>query len=1323
MRRTQQNADQQRRRGVRSRLVACVAAVAMLVTSVAAGTAVAVELGGGDAADQTTQNTATLEQQGTGDTGDNNQTTTNGDGQADGDQSSDADSGSEGDEGTADNGAADGAGTAESDVQSQGDAASKSANAVPAPQSEAEDVAAQADSTGSVLLDESFRGTTADSRWKVYGDACLTAAALQGSFGTDGRQLSGCNRNYTTDTESLMESGMWDNPQAGFLQLTDNHGSRSGNVLFDRAIPTSAGLDISFYEYQYATSNTGEFGAADGTGFFLTDGDYTMSEPGPNGASLGYAPLEQDGRESDGIAHGVLGVGLDVFGNFSSTLANGDDNRYNCPTAVTNSQRPNSVALRGQGDGREGYCLLASNQYYQNGQRIDLETNPAQAGDSDDNGKLVRIVISPQTEDKNSTVTVSVNGNVALEYTLTYRLPDTVKFGFSASTGGGHEAHLIRGLKASTVDPLPSGIDLVKSIDKESDLYKTSYQSGDKVPYTFLITNGDGSDLTNVTLSDEHLDAETLQCEASLDWLAAADSVLCKGTYTLTDADTEMGSFTNTATVTGWTSMGEEVTSTDSETIDTIPSVKPSIRKWIDKNDGANDEYTLNLSVTGNGTSTAGAPSEPAKVDVVFVLDKSPSMGGCIGSDNSSTSCSDWGKTSRLSAMQSAATDLVDTISGNESIDAQFGIVTFHGSADRHNFGWWLSPEYMSGDSDDVKVAINDISTWRASGTNWNAGLSQVNSYSPREGAQKYVVFLTDGVPNAGTGQHTQTGTGLVAEGWNVLNIGVDLPRNNDSLSKLTDAEKRSASENQIVRQFDSDDESSLHEIFTQIAGIIGTPGTQTSQGHVVITDDISQWADAVDIETQGSGTVTDGVTVTMSPALGGNSTNVTHNTDIIKSITLQSNVLTVTFADGYMLPNGTTFTVSFKVKPSEQAYSTYARNVSAGKTSDAGYTHDDSQIDKGEANTGDVSVNQPGFFSNDSATLSYRQCTSTDGNDPVCTSKDPLTYNKPVLQVKTTSLKVTKQWSDGNELHADGSVTVNIIGDGITRSPLSLNADNGWTDSFTGLIPGCTYTVTEETVDGYTTSYSYTADSTSHDGNQVQIDVEDVWKSEPTVFAMTVSNAVNEVGYGVGDHLDLNKVFEGKDLASGEFRFTLTNVTADMDSDTDPSGMTFHEYSAIDMGDPVLNDDGIPAMSVTVENGNNSTDPNEVGGFDFGAITFTKSGTYYVKVNEVIPPDEDKEAGVVYDDHALYVRYEVTSDGSGLHFVAEENRTIVDENGDLVDPGKQDALLTWTNRYVAVSALPLTGGDATARVLLLAGGGLLLVAGVAWLLARRRRV
>ena len=44
-------------------------------------------------------------------------------------------------------------------------------------------------------------------------------------------------------------------------------------------------------------------------------------------------------------------------------------------------------------------------------------------------------------------------------------------------------------------------------------------------------------------------------------------------------------------------------------------------------------------------------------------------------------------------------------------------------------------------------------------------------------------------------------------------------------------------------------------------------------------------------------------------------------------------------------------------------------------------------------------------------------------------------------------------------------------------------------------------------------------------------------------------------------------------------------------------------------------------------------------------------------------------------------------------------------------------------NTFSSVSALPLTGGDSTARSLLLAGGGVLLVAGAAWLLARRHRV
>ena len=50
-----------------------------------------------------------------------------------------------------------------------------------------------------------------------------------------------------------------------------------------------------------------------------------------------------------------------------------------------------------------------------------------------------------------------------------------------------------------------------------------------------------------------------------------------------------------------------------------------------------------------------------------------------------------------------------------------------------------------------------------------------------------------------------------------------------------------------------------------------------------------------------------------------------------------------------------------------------------------------------------------------------------------------------------------------------------------------------------------------------------------------------------------------------------------------------------------------------------------------------------------------------------------------------------------------------------------KDQTVTVTNRYIAVSSLPFTGGSLTGRILLLAGLGVLLVAGAAYLLARRR--
>ena len=54
--------------------------------------------------------------------------------------------------------------------------------------------------------------------------------------------------------------------------------------------------------------------------------------------------------------------------------------------------------------------------------------------------------------------------------------------------------------------------------------------------------------------------------------------------------------------------------------------------------------------------------------------------------------------------------------------------------------------------------------------------------------------------------------------------------------------------------------------------------------------------------------------------------------------------------------------------------------------------------------------------------------------------------------------------------------------------------------------------------------------------------------------------------------------------------------------------------------------------------------------------------------------------------------------------------------------PGSE-VVVTNTYTVLAVSSLPLTGDGTTARNLLAAGGLTLMLAGAAWLLARRRRV
>ena len=144
--------------------------------------------------------------------------------------------------------------------------------------------------------------------------------------------------------------------------------------------------------------------------------------------------------------------------------------------------------------------------------------------------------------------------------------------------------------------------------------------------------------------------------------------------------------------------------------------------------DNGNGTYDLTLSVTGDGEQS----STSMPVDVVFVVDVSSSMNDTV---------TGWGGKSRMKAAHDAAATLANSLLTGENANKQIqvSVVTFGTNA-----------EVASNFTSDPNAVANAVPT-RAKenqGTNWEGGLKLANSLnSGREGAEKHIVFLSDGNP------------------------------------------------------------------------------------------------------------------------------------------------------------------------------------------------------------------------------------------------------------------------------------------------------------------------------------------------------------------------------------------------------------------------------------------------------------------------------------------------------------------------------------------------------------------------------------------------
>ena len=720
-------------------------------------------------------------------------------------------------------------------------------------------------------------------------------------------------------------------------------------------------------------------------------------------------------------------------------------------------------------------------------------------------------------------------------------------------------------------------------------------------------------------------------------------------------------------------------------------NVKPSNNKSIVKTDGGDgDQYTLNLTASGDSTSSTVTTATPA--DIVLVMDKSGSMN----------------ENNRDANAQKAAKDLAKKLlTGTNSKlppeqQVQMAVVTFSTEAS-------LKQKFTT----NVSEINNAVRGNPDGGTNWEAALKQANDLQGRSGVKKHIIFLSDGNPtyrttsysgcysyslwgwtahpeyttpescraqrytwgeNPDGGSDGAYGAGSSDDyGFNYAAALAEANRRGDAalyvVKTSTDANKMAdlAEQANAVngKEFDGTNAANLTKAFDQIYSSI----TSSAKIRVFsITDTLSQWVDPVEFAGAANGAdITQYVTVKNGNTTLKSGYTATYNSD--------SRTVTVTFngTDGIVVKKTDVIDVSFKVKPSDAAYADYASG--------------NNYPDTGDANTGDVSAGQRGYYSNADAKLNY--CVLTEVNNVTSCEPTEAVYPHPVVQVKLGKINITKQWSDGNDKHANDFVTVQLQRKAIgatnaenVGNPITLNAANNWTKTVDNLVPGYTYSVVETPGDD---QYDVTYKVNNTANNNAELTKRMVWSSaDKGTLNATITNTRKTVSLS-------NAISVKKNLTGREWK------------DTDQFSFTLEAKNNAPLP---ASCNGQKTCTVVVKA--DSKDHSAA----FSDITYNAGGatyTYYVT----------EDSGLISALHYSQAKYKVVvtvakNDAGAWTASVTSVIKMLDDNGDPAESQSDSTQpVAFTNYYIAVSALPLTGGM-TDRQWLLVGG---VVGGLAVLL------
>ena len=581
------------------------------------------------------------------------------------------------------------------------------------------------------------------------------------------------------------------------------------------------------------------------------------------------------------------------------------------------------------------------------------------------------------------------------------------------------------------------------------------------------------------------------------------------------------------------------------ETGDNAASIEKQINH--EKYATLRDDGTYDLTLTVAGKK--GTETNKAKLDVIYILDKSGSMK------------EDFGGTSKRIAASNAITALTKSLKQNVNIDARFSMVTFSGNK---TTGMWGQGDTKTWDDAEVAVSwTTDAGTIERGskptsngGTNYQAGIRTAKELltSKRAGAMTAVIFISDGDPtfyynpdgytrgdgnNDGNGGADNLKVCLDAAKNEIANLGVNyfytvgVGKASDyvNLSDLCSASGVSGAKN-----FDGTNTDELTKAFSTIESDILTFLCSNVSIQDVLSENVEVVKDKDGVFKSLKIVVTgkDGKTIVE----GDNKVTFqdgTQNVTLKAGYDSKTKTITLDFPAEYQLNAEYTYKVIANIDATEKAYENYRKNLTDNKDeNEKGYK------DAADAGTG-THAGEKGMYTNENSeakmTYTFRGEEYTELYDKPVIKLHP---GKLILEKEVEGLdSLTPEQLEQYKANLKFKIKVKTKNDtSLKEEEITLTAfakeSNGNEDSGSdsntnrrnkyiynvmyGIIPGSLYEITEDggEVEGYT--WETAADKKSENGTIVKDETEKVFfkntysrKKIPLIINKTVEGNMSE--------------------------------------------------------------------------------------------------------------------------------------------------------------------------------------------------------------------